>query len=212
MSFYKEIPGGWDQPANQPKQEPEDRRGVCGGKRLAHVGLRMLSGAVDWLPPIGIIQVTEGLLKRTETRTVCRDAWNCVQSEVEVYPFEDLSRVLILVWVVGNIVVLQGLTGQSLGKMLVGTKLARGMMIKGEGNWLVVPGIWHSLIRAGVNLVLMFCPVGTVFIFVGVNVTMVAATAKYQSLGDMAAKTIVLAPHQKGKLRRLRGEDARSIL
>jgi uncharacterized RDD family membrane protein YckC len=84
-----------------------------------------------------------------------------------------IGWLLALVLYVGNRVVLQGLTGRSLGKRAVGTRLVR------IDNRAEVPGIGRTTVR------FLFEMVGWIDLLVAL------VTERHQRIGDVTMKTIV---------------------
>jgi hypothetical protein len=99
-------------------------------------------------------------------------------------------------FVIANSVVLQGLRGQSLGKRIVGTKLGRPVQ-QGLGMVMVYPGIWACVKRLLVNVLV------SVFIITAL-IPLLGPLHDWfrRTIGDRAAKTVVLAPSSEVVLER----------
>jgi len=85
-----------------------------------------------------------------------------------------LGWILALVLHVANRVVLQGITGRSLGKRLVGTRLVR------VDNTEAVPGVGRAAVRTLIEML------GWIDLIVAL------VSQRHQRIGDMAMKTIVI--------------------
>jgi hypothetical protein len=92
-------------------------RGVSGGVPLASWPWRLAAGAIDYLPVMFIYLLP-----------------------ASAHALVTLAWVLVLGWVGFNSVYMQGMTSQSLGKRLVGIRLATGVTQPGGRQVLVVPG------------------------------------------------------------------------
>ena len=120
----------------QGSQKMKYRRGYLGQYRLANAGQRLLSYGIDFTAVVTVPAVVLYVL---------------------FWPFGGAPGELVLL-VIGllygfNSVVLQGTTGQSLGKALLGLKLVRPIIEEDGRRWLALPGTGRCLWREGAHLI-----------------------------------------------------------
>lgn len=163
----------------------EDPFGYVGDFRLARLHERLAATAIDvgatLVAPVLVAKVLSSVL--TTTETVCSIGW-C--REVTSGPsLMTKAYVLALVLIVANSVVIQGLTGQSLGKRLTGLTLALPVESRQLGPSLVYPGVAVTLARFLALLCIDYA------IFVGV--LRPAWHGRRQTFGDSLLGTVVVA-------------------
>lgn len=121
---------------HQGGQKMKYRRGYLGQYRLANAGQRLLSYAIDFTAAVTVPAVVLYLL---------------------FWPFGGPPAELVLL-IIGllygfNTIVLQGVTGQTLGKAVLGLKLVRPVIEEDGRRWLALPGTGRCFRREAAHMV-----------------------------------------------------------
>jgi uncharacterized RDD family membrane protein YckC len=106
-----------------PSRDTPWPRGTLGNVKLASWGWRMASGAIDYVP-LWILLVLFSAMQ-----------------------LATLGHYLVVAALGVNSIYMQGKTGQSLGKRIVGTQVARPVKEPGGSLVLAYPGVWRCLFR-----------------------------------------------------------------
>jgi hypothetical protein len=160
-------------PAQEPEQRVSDPRRVAraadyrwgwyGGVKLAWFE-RLVSAAIDYGPPALLIMTQR---------------WEI--------------GLMALGLILGNSGVVQGLTGWSVGKKIMGLQLGLPVRWKGDPEQtLCYPGVGRSVLRVLIHLATFF-----VLIFLGLQILQVLVGHYHRSWGDYFAGTIVVSRRDK---------------
>jgi uncharacterized RDD family membrane protein YckC len=190
---YPEDSGGYGYPGApqtegslQPQNlgwEPS-RRGTIGREaggyyQCAFWGWRVLAGLIDYGPLFLLYYVATEIDRKIRQSFYYGNAWAYDWGPV----VETLAFVVCALLLVGNSIVLQGLTAQSIGKKVLGMQLVRGVVSDQQGQSLVRPGVVWTLIRMISHVVDSICYIG---FFAPLF------TARRQTFADMIVNTVVL--------------------
>lgn len=129
--------------------DPGDFDGYLGGFKLAGLARRVVSMVVDlivFLLPVIILEVISSVSTPAD---VCQTGFGQTycQSGGAGPDFMQLETLLAFVALFLNTGLLNGLTGQSIGKRMVGTHLALPVDLPGAGPCFVYVGVARSLAR-----------------------------------------------------------------
>jgi uncharacterized RDD family membrane protein YckC len=138
--------------AGNPGPDPKGKIGKADGGyfTLANWGWRAVAGLIDYGPLFMLYYIAAAIsagLTSEQTGAGLENGWR-IGAVVE-----SLSLLLILAIVGFNSVYLQGMTGQSVGKKLLGMQLVRGVTTTGNEDLLVRPGVLWSAFRQLLHVV-----------------------------------------------------------
>ena len=156
--------------------EPLAGKGVLGQYHLASWWWRVAAGLIDfgatiWLP-VAVLDAAASVFGRS--------------------PHGGWELLIVVVLVVANSAVLQGVTGQSLGKVIFGLQLCRPVLDRDrQVPILALPGVVRCLWRLVLHVLLDF----PLFPF-SIGFCRPLWAAKRQTFADRWVKTVVLAPRQ----------------
>jgi uncharacterized RDD family membrane protein YckC len=174
---YAEAPpaGGSTRPKNlggEVGYVPRGKLARSGGGfyTLANWGWRFLGGVIDYGP----IWVLSLVLAQVNIPIGDRDL--------------NVGLVIFILVIAVNNVYLQGMTGQSIGKRVLGLQLVRMVVSQRGEQKLVLPGVGRALRRQ------LFHIVDAVVFYIGFLVPLISRNR--QTWADMIAKTVVLKEPQ----------------
>ncbi|NAZ73834.1 hypothetical protein GTQ99_00115 [Kineococcus sp. T13] len=185
------------------------RDGYYRGSKLANVGQRAASGLIDYGPAIVLWII--GWQWRTPTPISPYGFEDSVQAFAAVFGGIVANLIdpgnMILFWttliVWFNVAWMQGRTGQSIGKLIVGTRLTYPIVdphLTSEA-YMTFPGVARCTWRSWFLIVDLFLLLVT-FVKIGVN-------DHRKSFADTVAKTIVIGPSERRPLVDMRGAPDR---
>jgi uncharacterized RDD family membrane protein YckC len=159
-----------------------DQRGKIGRSNASGGGYyncanwlwRVLAGLIDY-GPLALLYYVATNLSVNFVNRIGVDLANLLS---------NLMLLLMLLLGALNIVVLQGLTAQSIGKKVLGLQLVRGVTTDGQDQWLVRPGVPWALIRMVAHIL------DAVPCYIGFFAPL--WTRKRQTFADMVANTAVI--------------------
>jgi uncharacterized RDD family membrane protein YckC len=139
----------------------------------------VLAGLIDYGPLFLLYYVATEIDRKIRQSFYYGNAWAYDWGPV----VEGFALVIVLAVIGFNSIFLQGMTGQSIGKKVLGMQLVRGVVSDQNGKSLVRPGVLWTLIRFVSHALDTICYIG---FFAPLW------TRRRQTFADMIANTAVL--------------------
>jgi uncharacterized RDD family membrane protein YckC len=140
----------------------------------AHWGWRVLAGLIDY-GPLAVVNYAGAQIATALAPAIGYDVANVMI---------NLTYLVVIALVVLNSGVLQGLTGQSIGKKVLGLQVVRGVITPSGEKWIVRPGVPWAIARLAAHVV------DTLFCYIGYFAPL--WTWRRQTFADMIVNTAVL--------------------
>jgi uncharacterized RDD family membrane protein YckC len=154
-------------------------RGSGGYYNLANWGWRVGAALIDYGPLFLLYGLAAQIAQKMRQSFYYGNSWAYEWAPA----VENLALLVCVLIVVGNSIVLQGLTAQSVGKKVLGMQVVRGVLSDQREELIVRPGVLWAFIRTISHALDAICYVG---FFVPLF------TARRQTFADMIANTVVL--------------------